>query len=573
MTPDRWAVLFACAALVAACTAVLAWRRRDRTPAATALAVTMSGVATWSAADALVYGLRTEVTRLAYPPVLLASVGLVVAGTYVLARTVTDPSWRPARRTALLMAVEPLCLVVAGTVPATRDLVMGGLAAAGPDGDAAVVLGPLFLAHTLYSYVLVAVAYTYLVRCFRRVTGVLRRQVAILLGSALLSTVGNVVAVGGQLDGTGTDVTPLFFLLTGLVDCWAIFRGGLLRLVPVARDQVVDTVPDAVLVVDPAGILIDLNPAGERMMRSMRATLSGDLVGRSLQEIAGPNALAVFGATERLDGHRVAEVAPGVWLDVRDSEVADPRGRPLGRIVVVRDVSEQQERQAAVERLNARLAEQVEVIERLRAELAEEAVRDPLTGLHNRRHLDRALAADLASRPRAGELSVLVVDIDHFKSVNDRYGHGAGDTVLTAVAGTLAGAVRAGDTAARLGGEEFVLVLPGLGREQAVDRAEQIRRAVAAGRHALDGDDVRVTVSIGVAVCPADGSVSAALLEAADRALYTAKATGRDRVVAADAVPSPQVVAVPVPAAARDDVAVPVPAAARDDVAELVPGA
>ena len=563
MTAEWWALVFACAALVATCTGVLAWRRRHRTPAATALAVTMSGVAAWSVADALVYALGTDAARRAYPPVLLASVGLVVVGTYVLARTVADPSWRLGRRAALLFAVEPLLLVVAATLPATRDLVMADMGSAEGAVEARVTFGPLFLAHTAYSYAIVAVAYTHLLRCFRRVAGVLRRQVAVLLLSAVLSTVGNVVAVGSQLDGQGTDVTPLFFLLTGLVDCWAIFRGGLLRLVPVARDQVVDTVPDAVLVVDPDEVLIDSNPAAVRMLRQLRPDLAGELVGRSLAEVAGPRAIAVLQGTAHHDGHRVAEVRPGVWLDVRDSAVSDPRGRPLGRILVVRDVSEQQERQAAVERLNRQLAEQVEVIERLRAGLAEEAVRDPLTGLHNRRHLDRALGAGLAARPRTGELALLVVDVDHFKRVNDRFGHGAGDTVLTAVAGTLAGAVREGDTAARLGGEEFVLVLPGAGREQALARAERIRRTVAAARHDLDGETVGVTVSVGVAVCPADGATAAALLEAADRALYTAKATGRDRVVAADpAGPHPS--AVPAPAAVPDVV--------PDVVAPLVAG-
>ncbi|MGY1664564.1 histidine kinase N-terminal 7TM domain-containing diguanylate cyclase [Geodermatophilus sp. SYSU D00696] len=560
MSAAQWALLFACAALVATGTAVLAWRRRARTPAATALAVTMSGVAAWSTADVLVHAVSTRAVVAAYPPLLLAAVGLVVVGTYVLARTVSDPSWRLGCRPALLLAVEPVLLVVTATLPATRDLVMSDLVPAGAGAEGRVAFGPLFLAHTAYSYALVAVAYGHLVRRYRRAAGVFRRQITVLLASATLSTIGNVVSVGSQLDGSGTDLTPLFFLLTGVVDCWAIFRGGLLRLVPVAREQVVETVPDAVLVVDPDGVLIDCNPAATRMLQRLRPELGGDLVGRALADVAGPRAVAVLDTTERRDGHRVAQVRPGLWLDVQDSAVSDPRGRPLGRILVVRDVSEQQERQAAIEALNTRLAEQVEVIERLRAELAEEAVRDPLTGLHNRRHLDRALGADLASRPRTGRLSVLVVDVDHFKSVNDRLGHAAGDRVLTAVAGTLAGAVREGDTAARLGGEEFVLVLPGAGREQALERAEQVRRAVAAGRVPVDGERVGVTVSIGVAVCPADGTSAAALLEAADRALYTAKATGRDRVVAADPVGDR-----PVPA-------VPAPAAAADDGVELVPG-
>ncbi len=399
MSATHWAVVFTTAALVAACTAGLAWRRRSRTPAATALAVTMSGIATWSVADAVLYTSGTEATRHVYPPVLLASVGLVVAGLYVLARTVADPSWRLSRRGALLLAAEPVLLVVAAALPATRDLVLADLHTAGDTGHVHVTFGPLFLAGTAYSYALSAVAYGHLVRRYRRAVGVLRRQVAVLLGSALVSTTGTVVAVAGQLDGHGTDVTPLFFVLTGLVDSWAIFRGGLLRLVPVARDQVVDTVPDAVLVVDPQGLVLDVNPAGVRMLRSLRPQLDGDLVGRPLSQVAGTRALTVLDQAEQRDGHRVAEVAPGVWLDVRSSPVSDPRGRALGRIVVVRDVSEQQERQAAVERLNRQLAEQVEVIERLRAELAEEAVRDPLTGLHNRRHLDRALAADLPAAP------------------------------------------------------------------------------------------------------------------------------------------------------------------------------
>lgn len=536
MTAERWALVFACAALVATVTAVPAWRRRHRTPAATALAVTMAGVATWSGADALVYAVGSAPVVAAYPALLMASVGLVVVGTWVLSRTVADPSWRPGRRSAALLAVEPLLLVTAAALPATRPLVLSGMEPAGPAAETTVVLGPLFLAHTAYSYAIVAVATLRLVRCWLRASGVFRRQVGVLLVSAALSTAGNVYAVAGQLDGRGTDVTPLFFLLTGLIDCWAVFRGGLLRLVPVARDQVVDTVPDAVLVVDPDDVLIDVNPAAVRMLRRLRPELAGELVGRPMSEVARPETRAVLDATERREGHRVAEVRPGVWLDVRDSAVSDPRGRPLGRILVIRDVSEQQERQAAIEALNARLTEQVGLIERLRAELAEEAVRDPLTGLHNRRHLDRALRADLASRPRAGTLAVLVVDVDHFKAVNDRFGHAAGDRVLTAVAGTLAAAVREGDTAARLGGEEFVLVLPGADAAAALERAEQVRRAVAALRHPPDGGSLRVTVSTGVAVCPADGATAGDLLEAADRALYAAKAGGRDRVVAAGAL-------------------------------------
>ncbi|MCF6743629.1 diguanylate cyclase [Blastococcus sp. KM273128] len=544
MSPQQWALLFASAAVVALVTAGLAWQRRERTPAATALAATMAGAAGWSAVDAVLHGLASDAVRMLYPPLLLAAVGVIVAGIHTLSRAVADPSWRPTRRRFTLLAVEPVLLVVAASLPATRELVIVGHGATGSDPFESITLGPLFEAHTVYSYVLIAEAYWHLGRRWRNATGIFRRQIGVLLGAGVISTAGNATALALQTAGQVVDVTPLFFVVTGLINCWALLRLGLLRLVPVARDQVVDTVPDAVLVVDPAGILIDLNPAAGRLLARLRTHLRGqELVGRPLADIAGQHAVAVLDRTERLDGHRVAEVRRGLWLDVRDAAVSDSRGRALGRIVVVRDVSEQQARQAAVEQLNSRLEEQVREIERLRAELAEEAVRDPLTGLHNRRQLDRALAADRRVGAVDGELSVVVVDIDHFKAVNDRFGHAAGDDVLRAVAGVLRRTARDGDTVARMGGEEFVLVLPGVPLERAVERAEQIRRSCALLRHEVDGEMVSVSVSAGVATGPAGGVASDRLLEAADRALYTAKASGRDRVVAAPgrrvALPSP----------------------------------
>ncbi len=534
MTPHEWALLFACAAVVAVITAALAWQRRDRTPAATALAMTMTGVAVWSGASGLRHATTSDVVQEVYPALLMLSVGVVVVGIYALARAVVNPSSRLDRRVLGLLAVEPVVMGVLAALPATRDLVMSGQGPVGSGGQEQVSLGPVFAAHTLYSYGIVAVAYLRLARRWRTAAGVFRRQIGLLLAAGLVGTIGNVITIGLQLDGQGTDLTPLFFLVTGVVNCWAVLRLGFLRLVPVAREQIVDTVPDAVLVVDPSDVLIDLNPAGRELLWFLRPDLgAADLIGRPLAEIAGDRARAGLARAERLDGHRLAEVADGLWMDIRDTPVEDSRGRSLGRILVARDVSEQQARQAAVEELNRQLAEQVQVIDRLRAELAEDAVRDPLTGLHNRRHLDRVLAGHAEPAAHDDRLAALAVDIDHFKSVNDRFGHVAGDVVLSGLARLLQATVRDGDTAVRLGGEEFLVLLPGADREQALRRAEQLRQEVAAAVHEVGGERIRVTVSVGVAVGPEDGTSGGALLDAADRALYAAKAAGRDRVVAA----------------------------------------
>jgi diguanylate cyclase (GGDEF)-like protein len=157
---------------------------------------------------------------------------------------------------------------------------------------------------------------------------------------------------------------------------------------------------------------------------------------------------------------------------------------------------------------------------------------DALTGLFNRRWLDKMLARQMERSRGGGEpLSLLLVDIDLFKQWNDRHGHLAGDCALRTVASCMRSAVRPTDLLARLGGEEFVVLLPGAARDNARDIAERLRAAVAAAivEH-VDGRPLgSVTVSVGFAQMP-EGATPASFLEAADRALYRAKNAGRNRV-------------------------------------------
>jgi diguanylate cyclase (GGDEF)-like protein len=164
------------------------------------------------------------------------------------------------------------------------------------------------------------------------------------------------------------------------------------------------------------------------------------------------------------------------------------------------------------------------------------AVTDELTNVANRRLLLERLTIEI-ERSRRGQtaLSVLMIDLDHFKRVNDQHGHLVGDEVLRGVARALVEHVRRADLVARYGGEEFVVLLPDSPRSQAVLVAEKLRGAVAA--LALPGG--RLTISVGVATLPDDAAGAEAVLEAADRALFAAKRAGRDRVVSADsAAPS-----------------------------------
>jgi diguanylate cyclase (GGDEF)-like protein len=169
------------------------------------------------------------------------------------------------------------------------------------------------------------------------------------------------------------------------------------------------------------------------------------------------------------------------------------------------------------------------------------AVRDGLTGLYNRRAFGELLASSIANEDRrpGGSLGLVILDLDHFKKLNDTYGHPAGDAALRSLARLLNQHLRKGDQAARYGGEEFVVILPGSDEERSMGAAERLRSALEKHRFVFEGARIPLSASLGVAIWPADGKEPEALLSASDRALYAAKQTGRNRVVAASAVPPP----------------------------------
>jgi diguanylate cyclase (GGDEF)-like protein len=184
--------------------------------------------------------------------------------------------------------------------------------------------------------------------------------------------------------------------------------------------------------------------------------------------------------------------------------------------------------QAAMAVQNARLHEQTVAM----------SVTDPLTGIPNRRFLFQQLEAELARANRfSTEFSMLMIDIDHFKLLNDTAGHRAGDDVLRQVCAILKTGARKVDTLARYGGEEFVILLPQIGRAEAITIAQKLCDAVASAplEHAKSQPGGRVTISVGVANLPHDATEQTRLIDCADSALYASKRTGRNKVSAYEA--------------------------------------
>ena len=201
---------------------------------------------------------------------------------------------------------------------------------------------------------------------------------------------------------------------------------------------------------------------------------------------------------------------------------------------ISRKISERKQMETALRLTNDHLQQQLAKVEELHGLLREQAIRDPLTGLFNRRYLEESLERELARALREGyPVSVVLADIDHFKKLNDTYGHPAGDEVLRKLAQLLKEQARASDIPCRYGGEEFLFVLPHANTATAIERADQWRRAFEQLQVPFGSLHLRATLSAGVASYPGHGRNAAALIDAADRALYDAKHQGRNRICAA----------------------------------------
>jgi len=306
-------------------------------------------------------------------------------------------------------------------------------------------------------------------------------------------------------------------------------------LVPVARDTLVEGMPGAVLVLDTKWRLIDLNPAARRLL-----DLDSSVIGRSIEEIP-----AVWdrirGYCHGEDGGQIEFAlmeTPLCYVNVHVSPLSGPDGRPSGYMIMIHDITKRHVAEAELQRANERLESQIEKIEALQVELRKQAISDALTGLFNRRRLDEVLPRELKrAQHDGGVVSVILFDIDHFKQVNDRYGHETGDRLLQALAHLLRERTRPGDIACRYGGDEFLLVLPETPLDAAAARADEIRvafsglspRVVPGG-----GSGEAVSLSAGVAACPNHALTEDAVIRSVDEAMYAAKEAGRNRVHVAD---------------------------------------
>ncbi len=495
--------------------------------------VALLGGALWSLVVLAANDAPAAVREAVYAVVVVPVIAVVVAAFFCGVLAIARVDWRPSRRTLAILAIHPVVMVAVG---ATNGL--HGLEVTALEGTPELEFGPLFWVHSAYTYGLLVVAGVLAFRARRHAPMLRSRQITTVVAVGGVPAVAIVVQLA-LLPPEVPDLTPLSFVVVGLIDAHLILRRNALAALPIARSTVLETISDAIVVVDDAGVVVDANLAalslltGEADVADVRRSPADDVVGRPAGDVLAVIGLVVDGAAE--DGRYTVDLPTGTTVvDLRTRPITGALGRVHGTVVVLRDVTMETEREEELTRANTELRAHVQTIERLRAEVAEQALRDAVTGLHNRRHLDDVLHARLVD-DAAAPVGLAILDADHFKLVNDEHGHAAGDRVLEALADALTAGVAPGDTLVRYGGEEFVVVMPGVDAATATARVEDLRARCARARAVTREGAVGVTMSAGLAFAARGTTSPGALLDAADRALYEAKRAGRDRLcVAAD---------------------------------------
>ncbi len=403
------------------------------------------------------------------------------------------------RRNLFLLSIHPVTLVLLQWTNSYHHLLYLSLKTVQVNNFMAMeyIRGPLYSVSVMYSYAIIGIA-------------------LFLLGQGALY------------------LGPLYmFGLSAIIFAFSVLRANFLDLIPIARSHLVENMSDGILVLDAQHRIVDINPAMENFIEEKASFYMGKNAFDVFQPWMEKTDLPLDGVVTRTELKVPKD--PSRYLDLRVTPLYDKRQLLNGRLMVFRDVTERKHVEKRLRYVNDRLQTQLIEIGLLQSKLREQAIRDSLTNLFNRRYLEETLERELARAAREDyPVCVIMIDLDHFKRVNDTYGHEAGDEVLKALATTLSEQCRRGDFACRYGGEEFVVVMPNLNTDTAYERAENIRQSLNSLHVPYGHYHLTTTISIGIACYPINGDTRESILRAADQAMYGAKEAGRDHILSYD---------------------------------------
>ena len=432
---------------------------------------------------------------------------LVPATSMLIAMQISGQSYWARAPFIIALSIEPLLILILLFTDPWHGLFFAGKET--QNIGMIMAAGPAFWTNIIYSYLLLLIAFLVLIRRFFQTSGIYKKQIVVLMVGIGFPWLNSIIFVSGLSPFPNADNTPLSFTVAALAFTYALFHYGLLDIIPIARHVLIENMGDGVLVLDSQNRLVDINPAAEQVLGLHEKSR----IGEPVEAIVSAWSEIVQAFQDVKDTNTVIPIGdpPQGYFDLRISPLYDNDRRFLGRLVVWHDIT---------------------TLKRAQDELQEQAIRDPLTGLYNRRYLDETLERELVrARHENHPIGFVMIDIDHFKKVNDAFGHHAGDAILQKLATQLLSQTRIGDIVCRYGGEEFLVILPNVTAEITFQIAERWRRIFLGTTMPFEYIDAKATISCGISEFPVDGNTRQELISIADKALYCAKQTGRNQVI------------------------------------------
>ncbi len=366
--------------------------------------------------------------------------------------------------------------------------------------------GPWFYVHSIYFFLCFMMSIISLLMELRKTTIVrFRMQILLMVTGIVVPIIANYFYLN-ELSPYGIDLGPVSMSISFILHGAALLSYQMFRVTPVARETVFENMREGVIVLNQNGILIDYNHA----MLDIITTLNSQCIGKSIVDVVGETQLAEIVLLEKECDYKVSSEGENTYYHIRFSEVKN-KNKSM-KIMTFVDVTERVD-----------LQEKLQYLARI----------DGLTQVYNRRFFMEECERLIESQINK-DVSIIMFDIDHFKHVNDAFGHEAGDLVLAQVASVVKKCVRLSDRLGRYGGEEFILCLPDTSLKVAKEMADFIRLTILkAGIYYME-KEIRVTASFGVTSVPISNGderqTLQTLMREADQALYSAKRRGRNRV-------------------------------------------
>ena len=352
-----------------------------------------------------------------------------------------------------------------------------------------------------YNYILAFLSLVILFAFSRQISRNLRRQVLLILFAiGLVFLLGFLKTV--FLEGTSINIPIVtIYLPGGLILSYNLYRNNFFRVSPIARDKVFDVMDLGIVVTDSSRMIVDMNPFAVQLLSSffgIQEKLTGKKMGEVFKEYSNWVELtqnSIAGETEVNKDH--------YFIHIRVYPLQPQRGTPVGSVTIMRDVSVLRMQESAL---------------KMKAEM------DSLTGLMNRDSFMETFERRLRESDLTGEcVSVLMMDMDKFKGINDTFGHDCGDRVIKAFADILREVLRHEDAIARIGGDEFVAALPGVDKEEAMEIADRILKT-ANKKDVHFGGEISIRLTLSIGICGNEVAKSGEdMLKCADKAMYAAK--------------------------------------------------